>query len=293
MNMLKPASLFSAFAVDSRKVVPGALFFALKGEKTDGHNFLREAAQRGAWAAVVEKSCQKESFGLELLRVDNVLENLHSRAREAVQERKKKGPLTVLGITGSVGKTTTKEFAATLLKGKYRVAKTEKNQNSQIGLPLAILNLDLAEAEVLVLEMGISRMGEMEKLVQIAAPEIGLITKIALAHAAYFKSRRAIFEEKSRIFEGTKIRIFNRELFGKFFPGGKGENSVTFSLQDRKADYFLKKRPGGFEVLERGKGFFFGGLFEENHLLEDFLAALALARALEVEMATLQKMAKN
>lgn len=108
------------FAVDSRQIERQGLFFALPGAKADGHFFLKEVAEKGALGAVVSKHYSGPSFGLELIKVPDVLEALHTLAKSAFNLRKEK----VIGITGSMGKTTSKEFVATLLEAKYRVAKT-------------------------------------------------------------------------------------------------------------------------------------------------------------------------
>src|SRR5689334_15821583 len=110
-------AVVSGYEVDSRRIGPGDLFFALPGEKTDGHQYLTQGQAQGALGAVVSRTYAGPDHGLELLRVDNVLSALHELARRAASETKAK----IVGITGSVGKTTTKEFTSTLLEGKFRV----------------------------------------------------------------------------------------------------------------------------------------------------------------------------
>jgi UDP-N-acetylmuramoyl-tripeptide--D-alanyl-D-alanine ligase len=125
------------YAQDSRLVKPGDLFFAISGQRVDGHAYLRQVADQGAIGAVVSSSYEGPSFGLVLLHVDDVRQGLQQVARQVQAERS----CLVIAITGSVGKTTTKEFVSTLLEGKYRVFKTPGNSNSQVGLPLALLNM--------------------------------------------------------------------------------------------------------------------------------------------------------
>lgn len=169
------------FRQDSRDVQPGELFFAMKGEKVDGHEYLEQIASQGAIGAFVSKEYRGPNYGLQLVAVDNVLDSLQSLAKIVHAQRSAR----VVGVTGSVGKTTTKEFIATLLEGKFRVGKTPGNANSQVSVPLSILNAT-GDEEVFVVEMGMSNPREIHRLVSIAPPEVAIITKIALAHAVFF-----------------------------------------------------------------------------------------------------------
>lgn len=172
-----PDRKIAGFAIDSREVQEGFLFFALRGQKFDGHDFLQEVGKRGGVAAVVDRSYKGETGGLVLLVVEDVVAALQTLAAEIQKRRQQR----IIGVTGSVGKTTTKEFIATLLSEKYSVAKTPGNSNSQVGLPLAILRLS-GDEEVFVAEMSMSEIGHIEKLVQIAPPEIAVVTKVGYSH---------------------------------------------------------------------------------------------------------------
>lgn len=266
------------YQIDSRQVTPGTLFFALPGAKSDGHHHLKEVAQRGGIAAVVSNEYRGEAFGLELLRVPNVLASLHSLARAALEKSQAK----VIGVTGSVGKTTVKEFIATLLGVKYRVGKTEGNQNTKLTLPLALLRFS-GEEEVLVLEMGMSEPQDLARLVLMAPPDIGVVTKIGLAHAAFFPDGLAgIAKGKGEIFSHPKTAtaIFDHgclqfEGWERCLPVRK----VSFSTVDRTADFFL----GEGSLDERGVRISpFLLPFREPHLLHNFLAAAAVAREMKL-----------
>ena len=176
------ASHADHFAIDSRKIGRGGLFFSLPGEKVDGNQFLDHVAKKGALGAVVTKSYKGPDFGLQLLAVDDVKEALQYLAKIAMTCRTEK----VIGITGSMGKTTTKEFLATLLSAKFRVAKTPGNYNSQLTLPITVLNLK-GEYDYLILEMGMSEHGHIQTLVNIAPPDMGVVTRIAPAGMEGFK----------------------------------------------------------------------------------------------------------
>lgn len=271
------------YQVDSRKISPGELFFALNGEKTDGHAFLKDAAHRGAACAVVEKSYQGPDFGLPLFRVDGVLASLQELARKDLAESRAR----VVGVTGSVGKTTTKDFIAELLAAKYKVGKTPRSYNTKLTLPLSILNREGGE-EIFVLEMGMSEPGDIGRLLKIAEPEVALVTKVALAHAAYFPGGlEEIAAGKAEIFSSPKLRtaVFFQGLsqYACFanLPGEK----VVFSLEDRSADYFLSPLENRFVLDERGvRAYQFDLPFKQQpHLLHNFLAAASTARQMRLE----------
>jgi len=265
----------AGFQIDSRLVGPGELFFALKGERVDGEMFLAEVKGRGGVGAVVPKGYAGPDFGLALIRVEDVQESLRELARVSLQ----KWPVKVVGITGSVGKTTTKEFAAVLLGGKFRVGKNLASYNSQLTFPLTLLNRS-GEEEVMVLEMGMSQAGEIRKLVEIAPPDVAVVTKVALAHGAFFPGGvEEIARAKGEIFSHpqTKVAIFDHS-FGRFVEGFVGTR-VSFSLEDRGADYFLAPHEGQFTIDERGvRACQWDVPFQQNHILHDFLAAVALCR---------------
>ncbi len=266
----------SGYQIDSRNLRAGDLFFALRGEKVDGHAFLRDAADRGAAGAVVEKGCPPLT-GLPLLEVDDPLQALHKLARLGIERR----PARILGITGSVGKTTAKEFAATLLEKKFPLYKSPGSFNAQRTFPLNLLNRS-GEEELLVLEMGMSLPGEIERLVSIAAPDIALITKIALSHVANFPDGiEGIARAKAEIASNPKTRtvIVDLEFLGYAAAKTIGAEKITFSTSDRTADYYLSQVEGQYRIDERGvRAHQFDLPFHETHFLHDFTAALAAAR---------------
>lgn len=201
--------LKNSFSVDTRNLHPGDIYCALPGEKADGHLFVQEAFAKGAKGAIVLESYLESAAG-PLFRVKNVLETLQDLAKDYLAKNR---PRLVIGVTGSLGKTTTKDFIASLLEGSFSVCKTPGNSNSQIGLPLTILNHFRGE-EILVLEMGMTHAGNIRKLVEIAPPDIALLTKVALVHAANFSSLEEIGRAKSEIFlhPETKLGIYAAEI---------------------------------------------------------------------------------
>lgn len=281
---IKVSGTVSGFKQDSRDVKPGDLFFAMKGERVDGHFYLNEIAAKGAIGAVVSKDYNGAEFGLTLIRVENVLESLHLLAKAVHALRK----VRVVGVTGSVGKTTTKEFIATLLEGKFRVGKTPGNANSQVGVPLSILNSSGNE-EVLVLEMGMSLPHEIEKLVNIAPPEVSIITKIALAHAAFFPDGlEGIAAAKAEILSHplTRLSVLNHQVAGFSSVHMRTCLKMTYGLEEEKSncEYTLCREGLEYFVKEKGdKTSLFTLPFSATHLCENFIGAAAVARAMGMQ----------
>ncbi|GAB5411287.1 MAG: UDP-N-acetylmuramoyl-tripeptide--D-alanyl-D-alanine ligase [Chlamydiales bacterium] len=228
-------------AIDSRMVELGGTFFALKGEKVDGHNYLKEVAEKGAAEVVVEEYYTGPDFGMNLCKVPDVKEELRRRARE----KRKTFTGKVVGITGSVGKTTTKEFLATLLESTFSVGKNFGSYNSQLTLPLTILN---CEGDVWVLEMGMSRPGELACLTEIAQPEIVLVTKIAYSHSEFFDDLQGIARAKAEIIKSPRLeKAFVGEQVREFSPFEKGvvpkevEIELPFAATHLRENFFLAK----------------------------------------------------
>jgi len=273
-------SQVTGYQIDSRLVGDGELFFALKGAKVDGHKYLSDAKMRGAIGAVVSTDYSGPDFGLVLLPVDDVVSSLQSLARHFMEECKAQ----VIGITGSLGKTTTKDFIATLLEGKFKVGKTHLNYNTKLTYPITLLNRT-GDEDVLVVELGMSEPGDIGRLLQIAAPDIAVLTKVALVHAAFFPGGIAeIAQGKGEIFSHpkTKKKIFHHGLYEypEVIAGISGEK-ISFSMEDRTADYFLSSE--NF-VDERGvRAYQFDPPYKQAHVLHNFLAAVSVARVMKVQ----------
>lgn len=184
---------------DTREALAGRLYVPLIGERFDGHDFAAEALRQGAAATLWQRDRGLPPAGLPAIRVENTLASLQQLA---AAYRRKLG-VTVIGITGSNGKTTTKDMIHAVLAAKYRVHKTPGNLNNHIGLPLTILEMDDA-AEFAVLEMGMSGPGEIAALSRIAAPDCAVITNVGDAHLLQLGSREAIARAKFEITAGLK-----------------------------------------------------------------------------------------
>src|ERR1700683_4660492 len=211
------------YSIDSRTVGPGQLFFAVKGERLDGHDFAESGLECGAVAAVVRRD-QLGRYPRQkgLLAVEDTLVALQTLAMAV---RKLWGK-PVIGVTGSMGKTTSKEAIAHVLSTRFRVLKSEGNFNNHFGLPLMLLKI-APEYDIAVVEMGMSHAGEIRALAKIAQPEMGVVTNVAPVHLEFFESIAGIARAKYELVEalpatGTAVLNADDEYvsqFGRDFRG--------------------------------------------------------------------------
>lgn len=211
------------YSIDSRTVRAGELFFAVKGERLDGHDFVAAALDRGAAAAIVRRDRIGRYPGeTRLLAVDDTLVALQTLATAV----RKLWGRPLVGVTGSAGKTTTKEAIAHVLGSRFRVLKSEGNFNNHFGLPLMLLKLE-PEHDVAVIEMGMSHAGEIRALAKIAQPEIGVVTNVAPVHLEFFASLAEIARAKYELVESLPAHgaaVLNTDdeyvsQFGRAFKG--------------------------------------------------------------------------
>ncbi len=193
-----PGLIFRTFGIDSRHTAAGELFFAIKAQR-DGHDFVDAAAAAGALGAVVSRPVAAGNPEFGLVEVSDTCAALRDLARTVLLEN----PVKIVGVTGSIGKTTTKEFTAALLATRFETLKSMGNFNNQLGLPLTLLRL-VPEDEAAVLEMGMSAPGEIRVLTTIAPPDIAVITNIQPVHLQFFESLEGIALAKKEILDGAK-----------------------------------------------------------------------------------------
>ncbi len=259
--------------IDNRKLTEGDLFFALSGERTDGHRFVEKALADGAAACVVERIPEKVTGPLILVRsTRQALMDLAGWYRQILSVK-------VVGISGSVGKTSTKETIAAVLSEKYRVLKTEGNFNNEIGLPLTIFRLE-EEHEIAVLEMGISDFGEMSRLAEVARPDIGVITNIGICHLENLKTRDGILKAKTEMFDylaadGTAI-----------LNGGDDKLRTVREVNGKKPVFF------GLKEEEKGETFDVSGGNVVPHGLKELTFSLYLP-GVEVRDVTLHALGRH
>lgn len=219
--------------IDSRQVESGYLFVAIPGEKVDGHKFIPDVFAKGA-AAVLSEQQLEDPAGPYIL-----VESTTKALRDLAEYYRKSLDIKVVGITGSVGKTSTKEMIASVLSEKYKVLKTEGNYNNEIGLPLTIFKIR-AEHEVAVLEMGISEFGEMHRLATMANPDICVITNIGLCHLENLKTRDGILKAKTESFAHLKkdgIAILNGDDDKLSTIRQVGDKEPVFYGMEEKMEY--------------------------------------------------------
>lgn len=260
--------------MDSRKVVQGSLFVAIKGERVDGHDFIKEVFSKGA-AAVLCDHVPEGVIG-PCVVVEDTVKGLQEVARWYRSTLNVK----VVGITGSVGKTSTKEMVAAVLAEKFNVLKTIGNYNNEIGLPLTVLSIE-EDTEIAVLEMGISDFGEMRVLSRIACPDICVITNIGQCHLEFLHDRDGILKAKSEIFE-----FMNPE--GRIYLNGDDDKLVTVTeVKGIKPTFFgLKNTNDVYPASKESMGLggtrmrisLRGSLFDaEIHMLGDHMVSNAMA----------------
>ncbi len=212
-----------SICTDSRKITEGCLFIALVGERFDGHDFVASAFEQGAAAAVCSKPVDAQG---EVLLV----ENTGKAFLQLAAYYRSLFSIPVVGITGSVGKTTTKEMVYAVLSEKYNTLKNEGNLNNEIGLPTTVFRLD-ADYEAAILEMGMSAFGEISRLTGVAQPSVGIISKIGVSHIEHLGSREGILKAKLEILDGLKPGA-------PLIVNGDDDLLSTVALDDRRVVRF-------------------------------------------------------
>ncbi len=276
-----PKAIAEGYSIDSRTVRPGELFFAVRGERLDGHDFIDQALARGAVAAVVRRDqLARYAIRTQLVAVEDTLVALQTLATAV--RRMWARPL--IAVTGSVGKTTTKDAIAHVLASRFRVLKSEGNFNNHFGLPLMLLKLE-PEHEIAAIELGMSHAGEIAALAKIAQPEIGVVTCVAAVHLEFFNSVSDIARAKYELITSlpaSGIAVLNADdeyvcQFGRDFKG----KVVTFGMNpsaDVRAEKIEQRGSLGsaFDVIV-------GGYREKatlplvgNHSISNALASVAV-----------------
>ena len=262
--------LVSGVTNDTRKIENGNLFVPLQGEHSNGHNHVGTAFREGAAASFWEKGEQNPPEDKALIFVEDSLRALQQLSKAYLQELNAK----VIGITGSNGKTTTKDMTASIMKTKYRVHKTSGNYNNHIGLPLTILSAP-EDTEVLILEMGMSSRGEISLLSRIGQPDAAIITNIGESHLLDLGSREGIADAKMEIVEGLKKNgtliyngdeplllsrvtqhncnkiTFGSSMTNDYYPiqSDAGENEMKFKINVNGIQSFVLPLLGNHNVL--------------------------------------------
>ncbi len=270
-----PDAMATGWSVDSRTLQPGDLFFALRGPVNDGHAHVAEVFEKGAVAAVVE-----ESVGGPVLRVDDTLRALQQLAAWARREWRG----DVVAVTGSAGKTTTKDVIAEMLATEMATAKNQGNLNNHVGLPLSLLRLD-ESARVAVLEMGMNHAGEIRDLAAIARPDVGVVTNVGYAHIENFESIEGIAAAKRELIEalgerGTAVLNADDERVAGFAAAHPGRTVLygqSPGAQVRAEDVEYRRGDGSPGVRFRVGAARFESALTGRHSVSNVLAGIAVA----------------
>jgi UDP-N-acetylmuramoyl-tripeptide--D-alanyl-D-alanine ligase len=278
----------SGYSIDSRTLVPGDLFFALRGETFDGHEFVPRVLSGGAAAAVVDREAQ----GDRLIRVNDTVAALQSLAAWARDNWGGK----VVGVTGSAGKTTTKDIVSAMLETQMTVGRTTGNLNNHIGLPLSILRIP-DEARAAVLELGMNHAGEIRDLARIAKPDIAVVTNVGYAHIEAFDGIEGIAAAKGELVEslpagGVAVLNADDERVRSMASKHSGRTILYGMSEDAEV------RATAVELLSAGARFRSGGVlfetaFAGRHGIRNILSGLAVAGVFGIPPAVLRDVVRT
>ena len=298
--LLKEADVkeIKAVSTDTRKIEEGTMFIALKGENFNGNNYVLVAFNKGAKIAIVDEvKCDLNELkeDVALIKVQNTGRALMDLAKFY---REKLG-LKVVGITGSAGKTSTKDLVAAVLSDKYKVFKTKGNFNNEIGLPLMILELD-STYDVAILEMGMRGLGQIKELAEIASPDLGIITNIGISHIEILKTRENILKAKMEIAtffdkNNTLVVCGNDDFLGslpsaeyKIVKTGVGEN---FKIGAK--NIALEELSSKFTVYDGEKEEEFSLDMPGEHNISNLMLGIAIAKELGVSFEEMKRGLNN
>ncbi|MBU1091214.1 MAG: UDP-N-acetylmuramoyl-tripeptide--D-alanyl-D-alanine ligase, partial [Candidatus Omnitrophica bacterium] len=280
-------SKVSGISIDSRSLRPNEAFIAIKGKNFNGHDFINQAIKKGASCIIINttydiRHTTYEKHKVALIAVRDTTKALGDIARY----HRQKIDLPVIGVTGSNGKTTTKEMIAWVLSGRFRVLKNPGTKNNQIGLPLSLLDLN-SRHNAAVLELGTNHFGEIAYLSGICQPNVGIITNIGPAHLEFFKDLKGVFREKYSIsghLQKPRMMILNaddKNLRSKLFKREKKSFNLGFGIRS-KADFSaraIKIQNGRMEFVVNKKYKFTLKVFGYSNIY-NALASIAVARVL-------------
>lgn len=285
-------------STDTRKIEKDTLFVALKGAKFNGNTYVKEACVKGANLCIVDELL----FDLKEIGDDSgiiIVKDTRKALMNLAKFYREKLGLKVIGITGSVGKTSTKDLLAALLSSKYKVFKTKGNFNNDIGLPLMVLELDKSY-DIAILEMGMSALGEIETLVDIARPDMAVISNIGICHIEHLKTRENILKAKMEIAtffdkNNTLVVCGNDDFLGalpsaeyKIVKTGVGEN---FKIGAK--NIALEELSSKFTVYDGEKEEEFSLDMPGEHNISNLMLGIAIAKELGVSFEEMKRGLKN
>ncbi len=282
------------FSKDTREIESGDVYIGIKGENFDGNNFYKEAFEKGASVCVIEKEEIEKVEGKTIIKVENTIDALQ---KLATYKRSLYNNIPVIAITGSVGKTSTKDMIANVVNQKYKVLKTQGNLNNHIGLPLTILKLK--DHNAIVVEMGMNHFGEIRILTNIVKPNICVITNIGTSHIGNLGSRENILKAKLEILEGMEEKgtiIINNDndLLNKWVKENEGKySSITFGIDEKSniqaKNIELDETKSNFIIERDNKEYKIEVPVQGKHFVYNSLAAIAVGTKLNISINEIQK----
>lgn len=275
-----PGSQVSGFAIDSREEVAGKMFCAIYGQKADGHDFVSDVASKGAAGALIQRRVEVDNPAFGLVLVESTVTALGDMAEFHLGRL----PVTVIGITGSVGKTSTKDLVGAVLNEKFRTYKNPGNLNSHIGLPLAVLGME-PDYEYAVLEMAMRAIGEIKQLCDIAKPKIGVLTDISASHIGVLGTLEAIARAKAELLEalppdGLAVLCWDNEKIREVSSFARCKKiTYGFAGDADVRGYDIRPSDEGytdFKVSYKQREFSFRFKLPGTHQVQNALAAIAI-----------------
>ena len=295
-------TILNNFSKDTRTIKENDVYIAIKGEKLDGNKFYIEALEKKAIGCILEKGFKIDEEILKkypnafIFLVDNTLNCL----QELAKYKRSLYDIPVIGITGSVGKTSTKDIVASVLSYKFKVLKTEGNYNNEIGLPLTILSLK--DENCLVLEMGMSNFGEISILSKIAKPTIAIITNIGTSHIGILKTRENILKAKLEILEGmdNKTLIINNDndlLHDYYLKNKNNINFITYGIYNeslyKPSNIVNNEMDSSYDIKINNDIYNININVPGSQFVINSLAAIAVGQYFDISIANIKKGIQN
>lgn len=282
---------------DTREVSEGDTYIGFKGEHNDGNLMFEDALKNGAEICILQAKSIENKFNLEELkekyndRTIILVEDTVDTLQKLATFKRNMYDIPVIGITGSVGKTSTKDIIASVMSKKYNVLKTLGNYNNQIGLPLTVLRLK--DENAMVVEMGMNQKGEISKLTKIAKPTVAVITNVGTAHIGNLGSRENILKAKLEILEGlenggTLIINNDNDMLSEWNKENKKYNVITYGIENKSDimpyDIVLSENGSTYKIDIEGKTYNINVSVGGNHFVLNSLCAIAIGRLFNIDM---------